>query len=141
MPKGKYKQYIPESPEKIERILIELEDDFNTEIHSLNEAYESRGKKPVIKFLEGDKAIKDLFSDVVHSLKKNDTYYRYSSALTLARKKYVPDDYRQVRDKKGLERYIISDESFRNKPAKLGKSVKFVPKGFNLFDSDVTQVI
>lgn len=141
MPKGKYKVYIAESPEKLERILLELEDSFNTEIHSLNEAYEARGRKPVVKFTEGDKAIRDVYSDVVHSLKKDDVYYRYSQGLTLARKKYLPDDYRQVRDRKGLERYIISDDSLKGKPKKLGKSVKFVPADSNLFDLNISQII
>lgn len=141
MPKGKYKQYVPESPERLEKLLVELEDDFNVEIHALQESFAARGRKPVVKFSEGDKAIKDLFSDAIHSLKKNDVYYRYSSALTLARKKYLPHDYRQVRDRKGLERYIISDESGKTSSRKLGKYMKFVPPGVNLFDLDITQVI
>ena len=141
MPKGKYKIYIPESPEKLERLITELEDEFNIEIHSLMETYEARGKKPIVKFSEGEKAIKEMFSDVVHSLKKNDVYYRYSSALTLARKKYVPDDYRQVRDRKGLERYIISDNSMKDKGKRLGKAIKTIPEGINLFDLDITQTI
>ncbi len=141
MPKGKYKQYIPESPQKLEKLLVELEDDFNVEIHALQESYDSRGRKPAITFSEGDKSIKDLFSDAIHSLKKNDVYYRYSSSLTLARKKYLPHDYRQVRDRKGLERYIISDESGKTSSRKLGKFMKFIPPGVNLFDLDITQVI
>lgn len=141
MPKGKYKLYIAESPEKLERLITELEDDFNVEIHSLQDAYLAQGKKPLIKFFEGDKAIKEVFSDVVHSLKKNDVYYRYSSALTLARKKYIPDDYRQVRDRKGLERYIITDDDCTDRRIKLGKAMKFIPPEIKLFDLNITQII
>lgn len=141
MPKGKYKIYIAESPERLQRLITEIEDEFNSEIHGLLETYETRGKKPLIKFSEGDKAIRDLYSDVVHSLKKNDVYYRYSSALNLARRKYVPDDYRQVRDRKGLERYIISDESMKGGKKKLGKAVRYIPAGDDLFDLNITQVI
>lgn len=141
MPKGKYKQYVPESPEKLEKILTELEDDFNVEIHALQESFAAHGRKPIVTFAEGDKAIKDLFSDVIHSLKKNEVYYRYSSALTLARKKYLPNDYRQVRDRKNLERYVISDESGKTSTRKLGRFMKFIPPGVNLFDLNITQVI
>ena len=142
MPKGKNKIYIAESPEKLQRLLTELEDEFNSEIHSLNETYEARGKKPLIKFSEGDHALKDAYSDVVHSLKKNDVYYRYSSALTLARKKFVPDDYMQVRDRKGLERYIITGQpTSQDDTKKLGKSVRRIPPGFDLFGPNITQII
>ena len=142
MPKGKNKIYIAESPEKLQRLLTELQDEFNSEIHSLNEMYESRGKKPLIKFSEGDHSLKDAYSDVVHSLKKNDVYYRYSSALTLARKKFVPDDYMQVRDRKGLERYIITGQpTSRDDTKKLGKSVRRIPPGFDLFGPNITQII
>jgi sugar-specific transcriptional regulator TrmB len=142
MPKGKYKIYVAESPEKLERIFADLEDSFNAEIYKLHEIYEAAGKKPVVTYAEGDAAIKEAFSDVVHSLKKNDAYYRYSSALSLTRQKYVPADYRSIRDRKGLERYVIMDESSKHRmSAKLGKAVKTVPNSYNLFDLNITQII
>jgi sugar-specific transcriptional regulator TrmB len=142
MPKGKWKVYVAESPERLEQIFNNMEDDFNSEIHSLHETYEARGKKPVVTFAEGDSAIKEVYGDVIHSLKKNDVYYRYSSAMSLAREKYIPRDYRPLRDKKGLERFIISDEASRKHiKEKLGKRTKFIPADFDLFDLDVSQII
>ncbi len=112
------------------------------EIYKLHEIYLSADKKPFVTYQEGDQAIKDVFSDVVHSAKKEDVYYRYSSALSLGRKKYVPKDYRQVRDQKKLERFIITDESSKNiYSMKLGKSLKTVPNSYNLFDLNITQII
>lgn len=142
MPKGKWKVYVAESPNKLEKIFTELEDEFNTEIHSLYDAYNSHGKKPLVKYAEGDSAIKEVYSDVVHSLKKNDVYYRYSTGLTLARKKYVPKDYRTVRDRKNLERLIITDEPSRSTTTrKLGKGMRFIPANSDLFDLNVSQII
>ncbi len=142
MPKGKYKVYVAESPEKLEKIFSRLEDDFNAEIYHLHDIYQAAGKKPIVTYTEGDKAIKEIYSDVVHSLKKNDTYYRYSPALGAAKKKYVPDDYRSTRDRKNLERFIITDEASKNKTSfKLGKSIKTVPKDYDIFDLNISQVI
>ncbi len=141
-PKGKNKIYIAEPPQKLERLLQDIEDDFNSEIHELSEIYEVKEKKPLITFAEGNSAIKEAFSDVVHSLKKNDVYYRYSSSLSLARKKYVPKDYRLLRDRKLLERFVISDEKSRSNTTKrLGRGVRFVPDHFDLFGLDITQLI
>jgi sugar-specific transcriptional regulator TrmB len=142
MPKGKNKLYVAESPERVEKIFEELEDEFNSEINTLFQNYKVRDKKPLVKYAEGDSAIKNVFSDVVHSLDKNESYYRYSSALNLARKKYVPKDYRAVRDKKDLNRYIITDsESLKISSKKLGKSMKSIPKDSDLFELDITQII
>ena len=142
MPKGKQKQYVAESPDKIEKLFTSLEEQFNKEIQSLYESYETKGKKPIVTYAEGDKSLVNAYSDIVHSLKKNDTYYRYSSALTLNRKKYVPKDYREVRDRKNLERLIITDESSKKgQSIRLGKTVKAVPNDFDLFDYNISQVI
>lgn len=142
MPKGKSKLYVAESPEKIERLFSHLETEFNKEIQSLYESYEAQSKKPRVTYYEGDKSIIEAYADVVHTLKKNDTYYRYSSALTLQRKKYLPRDYREIRDKKQLERLVITNaDGFNLRKAKLGKTVKAVPKDFDLFSHNVSQII
>lgn len=143
MPKGKFKVYIAESPDKVERIFQEMEDDFNSEIHELFDLYEKRDKKPIVTFAEGKDAITDTFSDVVHELKKGDTYYRYGSSITLHRARHhIPKDYRAVRDRKGLERLIITDESSKKFiKMRLGKTVKAVPNDFDLFSHNVSQII
>ena len=142
MPTGKYKKYVAESPEKLEKMFTELEDDFRAEITNLLEMYSNRDKKPTVTYGEVGKALTHVFSDVVHSLKKGDTYFRYSSALALNRKSFVPKDYREVRDKKGLERFIITNES--TKPLhkmRLGREVKAVPADFDLFQYNISQII
>ncbi len=142
MPKGKFKAYVAESPDKIERIFQSMEDDFNSEIHELHEQYAQREKKPIVTFDEGEKSITGVFSNVVHDLKKGETYYRYSSGLSLDRKKYVPKDYRSVRDRKNLERLIITDETSKKKSSvRLGKTIKAVPQDFDLFSYNVSQLI
>ncbi len=142
MPKGKYKKYTAESPDKLERLFTNLESEFNLEIQGLYETYESSEKKPIVSYAEGGKAITSVYSDVVHSLKKGDMYFRYSSAMALNRERYVPKDYRRVRDEKGLERWIITNHTSRHlHNKKLGRAVKAVPSDFDLFDYNITQII
>lgn len=142
MPKGKLKVYVAESPDRIEKLFQSLEDDFNSEIHDLYDIYEHRDKKPIVTFEEGDKAILNSYSNVVSDLKKNDTYYRYSSGLTLDRAKYLPKDYKLIRDRKNLERLVITDEFSKNKSKlRLGRTIKSVPNDSNLFSHNITQSI
>jgi hypothetical protein len=142
MPRGKFKAYVAESPNRLEKMFENIEDEFNSEIFRMHESYDSKGKKPVITYTEGDGAIKALFSDVVEELNPGDTYYRYSTGLTAARMNLVPRDYRSKRDRKQLERLVITDaKSLVGARKRLGKSVRSVPDDFRLFDDNVTQLI
>ena len=101
-----------------------------------------KDRKPLVTFAQGDKAIKDTFADVVHELKKGDTYYRYSPSLAKEYYKYLPANYRHLRDKKQLERFVITDqESAAKMNKKLGKGVRTIPKGMELFDTKINQWI
>lgn len=142
MPKGKYKLYVAQSPKKLEELFSKIQDDFSNELMDLYDMYEQRSKRPVVTYDEGDKAILGVFSDLIYSAKKNDTYYRYSTKLSLDREKYIPKDYRKIRDQKKLERYIITDkEGFKTISRRLGKEVRAVPDGVDLFDLDISQII
>ncbi len=139
VPYGKYIRYTAASPQRLEQLFETLEDQFGSEIFKMNELYATSGKKPMITFSEGEDAIKNLFSDIVNELKPGDTYYRYSPRLSLARSHLVPKDFRQKRDRKQIERMIITDnKSARTMTKKLGKAIKYIPENINLFDTDVS---
>ncbi len=142
VPKGKHKLFVAESPDHLEKIFTDLEDDFNVEIHDLHKTYSMRDKKPIISFAEGKEAITAVYSDLVHSLKKGDMYYRYSSTNSLNREKFIPKDYRLVRDKKQLERLVITNEPAKKLHAlRLGRTVKAIPKDYDLFEYNISQMI
>ncbi len=142
VPKGKTKRYAAQSPQKIEAVFRDLAAEFSNEMAVMEEEFKINQKKPVVTYTEGAKGITAAYSDVVHSLKKGDMYYRYSSASVLNREKYVPKDYREVRDKKGLERLVITNLASKNKHSnRLGREIKAVPSDFDLFNYDITQVI
>ncbi len=138
---GKRKTYIAESPDRLELLFREYEKSFFNDIEDLHDLYQSKENKPAISITEGEAAIVNTYSDVVNTLSKNETYYRYSSLAQFKKRKYVPKDYEYIRDKKGLERYVIT--GYHNQPStkRLGRAVKVIPKDFDLFEDEVNVVI
>lgn len=142
-PKAKKKLYVAEHPDKVKRLITELSGELEKIMPELDTIYNGAGQRPLVKYLEGKKGMRFVFEDIIHTLKKGDTFYRYSS--TKDGKKgasHLPADYRKIRDEKKLERYVItSDEGARYKKPKLERSIKVVPKEYGLFDYDITQII
>ena len=99
-----------------------------------------------MKYVEGQKGIRGIHDDVVETLKKGDTYYRYSSSDAHKkpdlRNEYLSKKYRLLRDQKQLERKVIT-----NMPNKMGKhprlerEIKVVPPDFDLFEYRISQII
>jgi HTH-type transcriptional regulator, sugar sensing transcriptional regulator len=142
VPKGRYKQYSAESPRKLVSVLDDISRELTEEVKEMEEEFKWKGKKPVLTYGEGPKAITAAYSDLVHGLKKGDTYFRYSSASVLNRELYVPRDYREVRDKKGLERMVITNEATKKMHTnKLGRIIKTIPTDYDLFNYDITQMM
>lgn len=142
-PKGKQQLYIAESPEKLKILVGELTHELENIIPELDASYRAKEKKPVTKFLQGKNAITFVLNDVVHSLKKDDVFYRYSSVKDSKKNsKYLPRDYRQIRDQKQLQRFVITNENTMiGKNSRLERAVKFIPKNYGLFDYDITQIV
>ncbi|HJN85218.1 MAG TPA: helix-turn-helix domain-containing protein [Patescibacteria group bacterium] len=139
--KGKRTLYVPESPRKLESLVDETKSDLKEMMPGLQEAFSASGKRPIVKYIEGGKGITFVMSDVVHSLKRGDIWYRYSSS-TKDTDKFLPKDYRKVRDAKSLERFVITSEEYtKRKKPRMDRAMKTVPKEFGLFDHDVTLII
>lgn len=142
-PKAKKKLYLAEHPDKIKRLITELSGELDKILPELDTIYNGVGKRPLVKYLEGKKGMRFVFEDIVHSLKKGDTFYRYSSTKDGKRgASNLPADYRAIRDQKKLERLVItSEEGAKYKKPKLEREIKIVPKEFGLFDYDITEII
>lgn len=138
---GKRTVYSAESPEKLEQLFRSIEQDFLDSIEDMYKEYESGNTKPTVAIQEGEQAVRDAYSDVVHSLDKNETYYRYSSIAHFDKNKYVPREYKVLRDKKNLERLVITGIKDTPHYKKLGRSVKVVPKEYNLFQDGINVLI
>ncbi|MDD5153036.1 MAG: helix-turn-helix domain-containing protein [Candidatus Pacebacteria bacterium] len=136
--------YGAEPPNRLEALFDDLRIDFFESLPDLEDAYAASEKKPKIRFLEGKNGTKRVFEDVVRSLKKGDTFYRFSSNKDGNEKKdkHLPRIYRQMRDEKKLQRLAITnDQTAANKKPSLDRFVKVMPKDFGQFEHNVTEII
>ena len=142
-PKGKNKLFVAESPEKLKSLFFKLSSDFESALPELEKMHQSAGHRPIVKFLQGKNGLRFVFEDLVTTLKKGDIFYRYSSAKdSIKNEKYLPANYRQMRDQKQLERFVITNESVSmQKKTRLERATKLVPQQYGLFDYDITQLI
>lgn len=141
--KGKRVHYIAESPEKLRGIMENLSRGFMTTITDLEELYEQKEKKPTIKTLEGKKGIRYVFYDVLETLPKGATYYRYSARTNLEKTKdYLPSDYRELVAAKEIQRCVITSESLAaTKKPRLERDIVTIPEKFDLFEDNVSKMI
>lgn len=96
-----------------------------------------------IRYLSGFAGIQAAFDDVIMHTKRGETFYRYTSEKDLdAVNRYLSKDYRILRDKKKLERMVISNPiSGTQKKPRLERFVKFIPPNVNLFDQNIIQLV
>jgi hypothetical protein len=142
--KGKQILYVAEPPNRLESIFDDLKYQFFELLPDLEDTYEGNNKKPKIRFLEGKDGTKRVFDDVVRSLKKGDTFFRYSSNISGQEKRdrYLPKSYVTIRDNKKLERQVITNtKTAQQKQPKLDRFIKVMPEDFGVFDFNVTQII
>ncbi|MCF7865476.1 MAG: helix-turn-helix domain-containing protein [Candidatus Pacebacteria bacterium] len=138
--KGKRQTYTAEAPDRLEILFKNFEQTFFNNIEDLHQTYETSKTKLNVSMAEGEDAITDAYSDVIHSLNKGETYYRYSSLHNFLKKKYIPKDYEYLRDKKGLERLIITGKKTPHQKL-LGRSIKIIPPEFDLFQDEINVIL
>jgi sugar-specific transcriptional regulator TrmB len=141
--KGKQKRYTAESPTRVEKLFRKLEQSFSVLLPALETSYTNREDRPVMKYYEGREGIRRVFDDLLDTLKKGEVFYRYSSRrATEDGEKYLPRNYRERRDQKQLERFVITNEATsREKRKRLERALKVIPGKYGSFEYDVTQII
>ena len=138
--KWKRKLYSPASPIKIKEAYREIEEANSWAINNLVDKYSHLDKKPKIIYNEWKKWITGIFNDIVDSQNSWDVFYRITSETDSERinKKYLPKNYREKRDKKDLERYVImSDKASKQKKKRLERDLKIIPKSIDEFDDNI----
>jgi sugar-specific transcriptional regulator TrmB len=96
-----------------------------------------------IVYFKGASGIRTVFDDAINRMPRGDTFYRYTSEKDLdAVNRYLSSDYRIRRDKKKLERLVISNPvSGKAKRPRLERFIKFIPPETDLFDQNIIQLI
>lgn len=137
------KLYVAESPEKVKQILELSKENADTELDALSEFYVSPHLETTVMHFQGKKGLTEVFADLVHSQKKGDVFYRYTSEKdTEYANTFLPKDYRAIRDKKALERFVISTLAVAStKQKRLERATKIVPKNEATFSQDCIQLI
>jgi sugar-specific transcriptional regulator TrmB len=114
------KQYfVAEEPEKLLTAIDQKKEDLQEVRESISEnlplikiLFEKQGGKPIVKFYEGSKGVRQIFEDVLEEVAavKDKTYYLYSSATAEHRKNVygAMPDFSEKRIKKGIKVKIIS---------------------------------
>lgn len=141
--KGKLNYYLAESPDNLNQLIERTHADLHQMIPGLMDSYQAQGKKPVLKFYQGRKGLGQIYMDIVNTLKRGEVFYRYSSSSDVKRgKSFLPEGYREKRDAKQIERFMITGEAMaKKKKQKMERAIKVVLKEFGLFEYDVTLII
>ncbi len=141
--KGKRTIFSAQSPEKLRSMFEEVKQSFENTLPELESLYQHRGTRTMVKYFEGKKGIASVYEDVVLSLKKHDVFYRYSSRKTTTdAEKFLPPKYREIREQKQLERFVItSSQISETKKNSLDRAIKNFPKEFGSFDYDIIELI
>lgn len=136
--------YMAEPPNRLEALFDDLKIDFFEILPDLEDQYSANEHKPKVRFLQGKDGTKRVFDDIVRSLNKGDTLYRYSSNIDGQEKKdrFLPRGYRKMRDEKKLERQVITNkQTAEQKKPKLDRFIKIMPEDFGPFEHNITEVI
>lgn len=140
---GKRKIYGAEPPEALHKNIERLSEKISSIQDELEIEYTKGQQNIDLITYRGKEGVKKIFGDVVESLGKGDTFYRYSTASDQGKtNQLLPIDYRKKRDEKKLERFVITNNHVaQNKKKNLDREMKVIPKEYDTFDQDIIQFI
>ena len=137
--------YVAESPEKLAGLMDTTAKGIEALVPKLLDNYHPAGKKVTIKYFEGRKGISQVFYDFITTIKRGDTYYRYSSRKVRSasgKDRYLPPHYDAIGNTKAPLGFIISNDAIAKAQEKdPNKRWKILLSGNELFDHDITQTI
>jgi len=141
--KWKRKFYSPVNPSKIEEIYLENLERNKHSIKELQQKFLTIYKKPKVTYLKWESGITHVFSDIVNTLNKWDVFYRITSEIdTESVNKLLPKNYRELRDKKQLERFVImSEKAAKVKKNRLDRDLVVIPEKLDEFRDNIFMTI
>ena len=140
---GRRFAYIAESPQ---RLLEQFETQVAKEKKGLADLVDTfvtnNEERPRVKYFEGSKGTEFVFDDVIHTLSIGGEFYRYSARQNVRNERFGKSYYAKNRDKRKLERLVITSEAkAKSKEPKLERSVRAIPKEFDLFEDNISLLI
>ncbi len=141
---GRRKFYVAEEPEKLEKLFEEREKQFKDALIEFGRTYHKKKTKPTIKVLEGKEGLRSVLTDLAHTMKPGETFYRASSRnLGTDVERFVPREFRTLRDAKKLEQLVITNSGLKANPHKkrIECFSKMIPQSEDPFTYDIAQLI
>ena len=142
---GKRKLFIAENPQILNNYFESIKEDYASFIPQIERIYKNSFDKPILKHLTGKTWVRNIYMDIAHTLKKWESFYRYSSRIdientSISQKEH--NKYRKIRNEKQLQRYVITNEYLTSlKTKKLDKDVLVIPKKIDEFEDNITKLI
>ena len=141
---GKQKRFVAETPEKLRALFEMIKTDFQNFLPGIQDVYDNQDKRPLVKFFKGKKGVTSVIEDLLVSLKRGESYYRYGSKKAqMEVQKYLPKDYVDKRESKQIGRYVITDqlsEHQKRRPS-LDRFHKFISNNLGFSDCNIIELI
>lgn len=130
-------------PSSLEELFHKTQRDFEWMMEYMKSIYVKEKQKPEIRYFEWKKWFSFVMRDIVSTLQKWDSFYRYSARKPFEIKEvYSNKAYKAKRDVKQLERYVITSEKLqKSKKKKLEKDVVIIPTEYDPFDDNISKFI
>ncbi len=133
--KGKRIEYIASSPNKLEPLVKNAQQSLENIVTNLNTEFSKKQLVPKIETYYGKDGIIKVLMDIVTTLNKGDTYYRYS-IKKISDKFPLPKEYYRLRDEKQIERLVIaSSEVAKRKKPDLNETIKILKGSYDGFNA------
>lgn len=141
---GKRKQYIAEEPEKLTKLVLEREQQFQETLEVFQRAYRKKQKRTAIKVYEGKEGLRSVLLDLAHTMTPGGTFYRASSRNPGTDvERFVPKSFRHERDAKKLEQFVITNAALKASPHKKRMECfsKMIPPAEDPFVYDIAALV
>jgi len=140
--KQKRQFYQAESPNKLLAQFESARKEVADGLEELAQQHETEAvDRPIIKYYEGKQGLSFVFDDVAHTLPKGSEFYRYT-ARTGRSDQFAESYYAKAREEKELQRLaIVSELKAKQKDKKLNRSLRVIPKEFDLFEDNISLMI
>lgn len=139
----KKKLYIAWSPKILEKLLLENQSQAKHVINEIHEGFKNKQSKPNVIYQEWSKSITNTFNDIVNTLGKGGVFYRISSETDVDKaNSYLAKNYRDKRDAKNLERFVITTKNTHSvKKARLERNTVIFPESYEQFDENIQMIV
>jgi sugar-specific transcriptional regulator TrmB len=140
---GKRQFFTASSPHVLGEVFQNFQESATHVIQDLTEKYTTAHEKPRVEYREWRQGVTAVFADIINTLKPDETFYRVTSETDVEKvNTYLPREYREKRDKKNLQRYVImSANAAKVKKNRLDRDLVVIPPSVDDFDDNVLMTI